>query len=393
VVQRYGSEVTGGAELACREFATRLAAAGHRVEVLTSRAQSAHDWADVYPPGASELDGVTVHRLDGPGPRDNGAFQSLTVKALWSGALGPRAEQQEWRRLQGPELPELEPWLGRRAGEFDVVVHFSYLYTPTWAGLPVSSATTPTVLHATAHDEPAFWLPVFDDLFPLPTRYAWFSEEERDLLTRRGAPRLGAVVGIGVDLDIDGHPRRFRATTQLGDRPYVVFVGRVEAGKGSEELIQFFEAYKARHPEPLALVFIGPAEERHSHPDIVYTGYVDDQTRTDAIAGAVALVQPSFFESFSLVLTEAWAQQRPVLAQGYTDVLVGQVRRSGGGLFYRGYAEFEASLQLLLARPAEGNAMGRAGRDFVDREYRWDVVLGRYEELLRQAASLRPSPA
>ena len=137
---------------------------------------------------------------------------------------------------------------------------------------------------------------------------------------------------------------------------------------------------------------MGPAEDRRPHPDILYTGYVDDQTRTDAIAGAVALVQPSFFESFSLVLTEAWAQRRPVLAQGYTDVLVGQIRRSGGGLFYRGYAEFEASLELLLARPAEAEAMGRAGRDFVDREYRWDVVLGRYEELLRQAAALRPSP-
>jgi glycosyltransferase involved in cell wall biosynthesis len=392
VVQRYGSEVTGGAELACREYATRLAAAGHRVEVLTSRAQSANDWADVYPPGTSELDGVTVHRLGVPAPRDNGAFQSLTVKALWSGSLGPRAEQQEWRQLQGPDLPELQPWLDHRAGEFDVVVHFSYLYTPTWAGLPVSSAVAPTVLHATAHDEPAFWLPVFDDLFPLPTRYAWFSPEERDLLVRRGAPSLGAVVGIGVDLDTDGHPDRFRATTQLGDRPYVVFVGRVEAGKGSEELIQFFEAYKSRHPEPLALVFVGPAEDRHPHPDIIYTGYVDDQTRTDAIAGAVALVQPSFFESFSLVLTEAWAQQRPVLAQGYTDVLVGQVHRSGGGLYYRGFAEFEASLELLLTRPDEADAMGRAGRDFVAREYRWDVVLARYEELLRQAVAHGHSP-
>jgi glycosyltransferase involved in cell wall biosynthesis len=335
----------------------------------------------------------------GPGFEDQLDAHGRAMVAARSGPGGQRAlpgparSARPWRRLQGPELPELEPWLGRRAGEFDVVVHFSYLYTPTWAGLPVSSATAPTILHATAHDEPAFWLPVFDDLFPLPTRYAWFSEEERDLLTRRGAPRLGAVLGIGVDLDTDGHPHRFRATTQLGDRPYVVFVGRVEAGKGSEELLQFFEAYKARHPGPLVLVFVGPAEERRSHPDIVYTGYVDDQTRTDAIAGAVALVQPSFFESFSLVLTEAWAQQRPVLAQGYTDVLVGQVRRSGGGLFYRGYAEFEASLELLLARSTEADAMGRAGRDFVDREYRWDVVLGRYEQLLRQAAAFRTSPA
>jgi glycosyltransferase involved in cell wall biosynthesis len=341
----------------------------------------------VYPAGTSVVDGVTVHRLGVPAPRDNGAFESLTVKALWSGALVPPAEQQAWRELQGPDLPDLLPWLLRRAGDFDVAVHFSYLYTPTWAGLPVSSTLTSTVLHATAHDEPAFWLPVFDDLFPLPNRYAWFSPEERDLLVRRGAPRDGAVIGIGVDLDVRGQASRFRSTIRLGERPYIVFVGRVEAGKGSEELIQFFEAYKARHPEPLALVFVGPAEDRRSHPDIIYTGYVDDQTRTDAIAGAVGLVQPSFFESFSLVVTEAWAQQRPVLVQGHTDVLVGQVRRSGGGLFYRGFAEFEASLELLVARADAADTMGRAGRDFVAREYRWDVVLDRYEQLLRKAVA------
>jgi len=387
VVQRYGAEVAGGAELLCREFATRLASRGHRVEVLTSRAQSAHDWANVYPPGHSEIDGVSVHRLGVREPRDTAAFESASVDVLWSGRLVPDSEQHAWRRLQGPDLPELEPWLRRRAGEFDVVVHFGYLYSPTWAGLPITSAVGPTVLHATAHDEPAFWLPVFDDMFTLPTQYAWSTDEERDLLVRRGAPRSGSVIGIGVDLESRGDPERFRAGTAFGDRPYLVFVGRVEAGKGSEELIQFFEAYKGRHPGPLALVFVGPAEDHRTHPDIHYTGYVDDQTRTDVIAGAIALVQPSFFESFSMVLTEAWAQRRPVLAQGRTEVLMGQVRRSAGGLYYRGYGEFEAALDLLTSRPDLATRLGAFGRSFVEREYRWDIVLSRYERLLRHAVT------
>ena len=137
VVQRYGEEVAGGAELCCRQFATRLAARGHHVEVATSRAQSAQDWADV-PPGMVDVDGVTVHRFDGTGARDNRAFESETVEVLWSGGLAPRSRQEAWRRLQGPELPDLVAWLSERSSGFDVVVHFSYLYTPTWEGLPVT---------------------------------------------------------------------------------------------------------------------------------------------------------------------------------------------------------------------------------------------------------------
>ena len=387
VVQRYGEEVAGGAELCCRQFATRLAHRGHHVEVVTSRAQSAHDWTDVYPSGSTEVDGVEIHRLGVAAPRDNEVFESMTVDVLWSGTLVPLADQERWRRLQGPDLPGLVTWLTERAEGFDVAVHFSYLYTPTWSGLPVTAALVPTVLHATAHDEPAFWLPVYDDLFPLPTRFVWFTEEERDLLARRRAPRRGQVIGIGVELDSPGDGARFRTRFELGDRPYLLYVGRVEAGKGSEELTHFFEAYKRRRPGPLALVLMGPAEDRLSHPDIIYTGFVDDPTRSDALAGSLALAQPSFFESFSMVLTEAWAQGRPVVAQGRTDVLVGQVRRSGGGVWYSGFAEFEAALDLLTGTPGLGDALGRAGRAHVEREYRWETVLSRYEELLGQTIS------
>jgi glycosyltransferase involved in cell wall biosynthesis len=234
---------------------------------------------------------------------------------------------------------------------------------------------------------------VFDDLFPRPTGYVWFTEEERELLVRRGAPRRGTVIGIGTDLDAPGDGSRFRTRFGLGDRPYLVFVGRVEAGKGSEELIRFFEAYKERNPGPLALVLVGPAEEQRSHPDIVYTGFVDDVDRSDALAGALALAQPSFFESFSMVLTEAWAQGRPVVAQGRTDVLVGQVRRSGGGVWYSGFAEFEAAVDLLASSPDLAEGLGRAGRRYVEQEYRWATVLDRYEGMLRRTAgSRRPRP-
>ena len=392
VVQRYGEEVAGGAELSCRQFATRLAARGHRVEVVTSRAQSSQDWADVYPAGTTDLDGVRVHRLGVSGPRDNVAFEAMTVEVLWSGRLVPTAAQEQWRRLQGPDLPELVPWLADRASDYDVVVHFSYLYTPTWAGLPVTSALVPTVLHATAHDEPAFWLPVFDDLFGLPTRYVWFTEEERDLLLRRGAPGRGEVIGIGMDLGAPGDGARFRAQFDLGDRPYLVFVGRVEAGKGSEELITFFEAYKERNEGPLALVLVGPAPDSASPPRHRLHRVrrrPDPQRRTGRCPGAGPAV----------VLRELLDGPHRGLGPGPTGGGPGTHRRPGGP----GSAQRRGALVHRLRRVRGGRRPlgriagarrrpGKAGRAHVEREYRWDVVLPRYEKLLGQAIGAGPTP-
>jgi glycosyltransferase involved in cell wall biosynthesis len=387
VVQRYGREVAGGAELHCREFATRLAERRHRVDVLTSCALSYVDWANKYPAGTEELDGVRVHRLPVAAPRDDSLFGPLNARTVWSPRRVPLFLQHEWMRSQGPSLGQLVPWLAESAAGYDVVIFFTYLYYPTWAGLPVASGLTSTVLHPTAHDEPSLYLPLFDTMFRHPSAFAFSTEEEEQLVTRRfGVRRPSSVIGIGVDLDAGDETDEvgFREAYGLADRPYLVYVGRLDPAKGSEELHEFFVHYKRRNPGPLALVMVGdPVRELRRHPDVVVTGIVDDDTKRSAMGGALALVQPSFFESFSMVLTEAWAQRRPALVQGHCAVLEGQARRSGGGIPYRGFAEFEAAVDRLVHDRRLAQALGRAGRRFVEEHYRWPDVLARYEELLR----------
>ena len=58
VVQRYGREISGGAEQLCRDFATKLVGRGHSVDVVTTRASNYVDWADEYPAGVADIDGV-----------------------------------------------------------------------------------------------------------------------------------------------------------------------------------------------------------------------------------------------------------------------------------------------------------------------------------------------
>ena len=109
-----------------------------------------------------------------------------------------------------------------------------------------------------------------------------------------------------------------------------------------------------------------------AHPDVVVTGFVDEATRQAAVAGAAVAVQPSYRESFSLVLAEAWAEGKPALVQRACAVTNGQVRRSGGGIPYRGYAEFEAAVDLLLDSPELAATLGARGRRFVEDHYSWD---------------------
>ena len=62
-------------------------------------------------------------------------------------------------------------------------------------------------------------------------------------------------------------------------------------------------------------------------------------------------------------------------------MLDGHAQRSGGAIPYTGFAEFEAAVELLRTTPELADALGAAGRRYVEREYDWDVVMRRYERI------------
>lgn len=392
VSPRYGKDIAAGAEGACREFATRLADRGHQVDVLTSCARSYVDWADVFEPGTTEVDGVNVHRLPVVAPRDDTVFGPLNARAVHGHRPVPLLLQKEWMRMQGPELAGMVDWIGDRAPEFDLAVFTPYLYYTTWAGLPAAASRTATLLHPAAHLEPPFELPLFDTMFRHADGFAYYTEEERELVDRRfRLDTPNGVMGIGIDQHLRGDVRAFRRhAPEVGERPYLLYLGRLDPGKGSLELFDYFAAFKERHPGPLALVYAGdPVHPVPEHPDVFVVGQLDDEAKSGALAGCLALTHPSYFESFSIVLCEAWAQSRPAIVQGRCAVLRGQARRSGGALPYEGYGQFEAAVELLLEDPELAHRLGRRGRAYVERRYRWETVLDRYERLLGVVAGAR----
>ena len=384
VCQRYGQQIVGGSEAACRAFAEQLVGRGHEVSVLTSTAHQYTTWRNEYPAGESIVNDVTVHRLPVRAERTPEIFGPMHSWMVYGPKPTPTFQQRRWADLTGPQLDGIEGWIQTNAPRFDVVIFMTYMYTTTTRGLTAAAGRVPTILQPTAHDEPSIWIPLFETLLRMPDAFLFFTAEERAIVERRlRRETTGSVLGIGIDAHQVADPQPFRSAHGVGVSPYLLYVGRVDSGKGTVEAANFFAEYKRRNGGDLKLVVAGELiGAMPQHPDIVYTGFLDEGMKRSAMAGSIALLQPSYFESFSIVLCESWMQGRPALVQGRCAVLAGQVRRANGGLPYAGYAAFEASVDYLRGNPDVADAMGESGRDFVKQRYGWSEVLDGVESLI-----------
>ncbi len=382
VVQRYGAEVVGGAEAACRELARRLAGRAE-VSVLTTCAIDTTTWANRLPAGESVEDGVRVMRFPTVSTRHPG-FERLS-RELFSRPDPPRQAQERWIRAQGPESPDLVEEIRRRSGEFDLWIFYTYLYYPTLLGLPLVASRA--LLHPALHDEAPARLPVVREVLRAAAALSLQTPEEWELVLRlAGWPRsVVRLVGMGVT-EGAGDEERFRSGAGIGPDPYLLCMGRVERGKGTDDLARVFAGFKERHPGPLKLVLAGPVADRPpGHPDLVITGVLAEEEKWGALEGCAALVHPSPLESFGLVLLEAWTKGKPAVVNGQCAVTAGHIRRARGGLCYRDRADFEACIELLTGDREAASRLGASGRVYAER-FSWDRVLARYESLLERVA-------
>ena len=95
------------------------------------------------------------------------------------------------------------------------------------------------------------------------------------------------------------------------------------------------------------------------------------------------------YESLSLLALEALSVGTPILVNARSSVLVEHAKRSNGGLWYADRDEFVEALKLLVGDEPLRRALGRNGREYVRRGYRWDVVLGKYERLFAKIRNAR----
>jgi glycosyltransferase involved in cell wall biosynthesis len=388
VVQRYGADVNGGAELHARYIAERLARYAD-VRVLTTCARDYLTWRNEFPPGVDRVNGIPVERFRVSRERDAAEF-GLRSDQVFS-RRHSLEDELDWLASEGPTSPELLARLSRAGGEFDFVLLFCARYFHAYHGARIVPGCA--VLVPTAERDPALGLAIFGPIFR-GVRAIMYNSPEEQRLIRAAALNdhvPGVVVGIGSDIPDSVDPPRARAKFGLADR-FVVYVGRIDANKGCAELFDFYQRYATGRRDAPTLVLIGkPVLDIPKHPFIKHIGFVDDRDKFDVIAAATALVMPSYYESLSMVALEAWALGRPVIANAHCDVLLGQCLRSNGGLYYANAEEFAAVLERVLTDDGLVDRLGRNGRQFYEQHYSWAVIDGKYLDMFAFLSSHAPS--
>lgn len=383
VVQRYGADLNGGAELHARYVSEHLAPHAD-VEVLTTCARDYITWGNGFEPGLERVNGLPVHRFPVSRVRDPDDFGRRSERVFQR--THSLADELNWLDSEGPNSPALVNHVRDHAADYDYFIFFSYRYYHAYHG--IRHVASRSVLVPTAERDPALGLAIFGPTFRSVRAIMYNSFEERALIQRVSSNYHvpGVVVGIGSEVPSRASAKRFRQRRKFFRR-FAIYIGRIDENKGCVELFDHFDRY-GRTSGRLDLVLIGnPVMPVPSHPRIHHLGFVSDDEKFDAIAAADLLIMPSYFESLSMVTLEAWAMGVPVLVNGQCDVLCGQTIRANAGLYYTTYGEFSEAMRLFETNKQLRQTFGANGRDYFRQHYAWSVIEQKYLDMLHRLES------
>ncbi|MCR4313011.1 MAG: glycosyltransferase family 4 protein [Candidatus Roizmanbacteria bacterium] len=286
-----------------------------------------------------------------------------------------------WIKKIGPYSNSLFKYLKRHKTNFDIFIFIGYANPITYFGLPL--VNNKSFLIPLLHKEPKLYFKIFNRLFSQPKWILPSTSSELQLIEKRfpGHSPL-RILGINPEeinmrLNSDSN-KKFQTKN-----PYILFIGRTEPYKGIYELIEYFNQFIKNNYIKLDLIIIGekifPIK---TGKNIIYLGIVSQSEKTSFISNSLFLVNPSWYESLSLTLLEAWQQKKPVLVSENCEVLKDQVHLSKGGLYYNGYFEFEKKIKLLLNDARLRKTLGVNGYLFYKKNYSALIIKKKLRKIL-----------
>ncbi|MGL4994156.1 MAG: glycosyltransferase family 4 protein [Bacteroidales bacterium] len=404
VVIRYGKEVNGGAEVHCRLLAERLTPY-YDVEVLTTNMRDLYNIEDSFEPGVEILENVMVRRFKVDPIQDSDSKLWRRIKrgtklrrffhrigilryfatCKWLTNWGNNYEHV-FLKSNNSYSSELLTFIDENREDYKAFVFLTYLYPLAKYGIKL--VPEKSIFIPTAHDESALFMATNYDIFCSPTQYIAFNTAaEQRLCESIFGDRIASsgIVGTGVEVVEPSDLKEVRMKYSLPEE-YILYVGRVDSGK-INSLIPYFLKYKSIYPnKPIKLVLTGGVTKstpKVDHPDVIYTGFVSDEDKTAIIDGATVVVNPSKYESLSLILLEALSRRKAMLVNADCEVMNEHVRVSGGAVFsYKGESDFIIKLHTLLSDKVLRWRLGELGEIYVRKNYSWDVVIDKFRSLI-----------
>ncbi len=228
------------------------------------------------------------------------------------------------------------------------------------------------------------------------------TNDERADFTAFGVPAARVrVIPNGID------PAQYESSTDVvttlppgpDGAPYVLFLGRLNAIKGPDLLLDAFAAVASRFPDH-HLVLAGPdgglldslratTQALGLASRVHFPGFISGTHKAAALRRASLLAIPSRREAMSIVVLEAGACGCPVL---FTDTCgLSDLAHSGAGLMVSVDTEALASgLVQALGAPAEQRLRAEKLASTVAEGYLWQVQAARYAALCNEVLKQRP---
>ena len=198
-------------------------------------------------------------------------------------------------------------------------------------------------------------------------------------------------------VDYAAYRQQIKAARRDGERPYILYLNRLERRKGPRLLLKAYRRYAEQHSSPLPLVIAGSGPQaeglasyvaNHDLEHLVrFEGYVSDQRKMELFANARLYVAPApFGESFGIVLLEAMAADLPLLAghnEGYKSVLTAD----GSEALVNPYKSdgFAAALTRFAHDGACRDNWLRWARKEIQK-YDYPVIIDQYENCFKEVA-------
>ncbi|MGZ8844567.1 MAG: glycosyltransferase family 4 protein, partial [Pyrinomonadaceae bacterium] len=374
IVQRCHQSVVGGSETLAWQYATMLKDS-YEVDILTTTALDSDEWSNSLPEGPETSDCINIRRfhidisqnrygsellrrwLQNSDRSTNGSVRRLP----W-----PISLQEELIRQLGPYSDSLTQFLRTHWSDYKKIIVFTYLYPTAYFSL-LEIPKGRALFVPTLHDEEIAYLSVYKHAARRAKMLIWLTNAEREF----GLRLWGDLPGRIVSPAIDTIPRApFRSS-----EPYVLYCGRIDAGKGCQELVDYFIKFKQENESPLRLILTGSGGLAiPAHPNIEFRGVASPEEKFSLMSGATIFITPSDKESFSIVTLEAMAQGTPVLVNGASQVLVDHINSSEAGLIYHDYESFSSNLQALLSNEVLRTQLGESGKRYVHSRYTYESV-------------------
>jgi glycosyltransferase involved in cell wall biosynthesis len=338
--------------------------------------------------------------------------------AIGTGEIGRPTTPLNWLWTHYCYAPAFVPWLKQNIGDYDIaVVNGLWNYAMLGARRTLPRSGTPYVVFAHGMLDPwargglkhaikqALWMVCEGPLLRHADAVLFTTEDE--MIRARGTfwpYRVNEhVVGYGTaDIAGDGAQQisAFRKSLPaLGDRPFLLFLGRIHPKKGCDLLLTAFSRIASQHPT-LDLVIAGP-DQAGWRPEleaqaraagiadrIHWPGAVYGDVKWGALRACEAFVLPSHQENFGVAVAEALAAGRPVLITDKVNIWR-EIKSDAAGLVA---SDDEAGVNDMLARfvtlaPSDRDAMGQAARNCFLNRFEISIPARRLGRLLSEIAT------